>query len=199
VRWTVPGGVGVNEERLKVPVWLLDIDGVLNAATRKPDRNVWPRDQWRPLRVHIRDVSLPVLVAEPVLEFIRRVHDEQRAEIRWHTTWQHDAAALEAACDLPHFPVQPCPEYNDAGWHRAKRWFKLAAAERVLMHECRDLLWTDDDLTWELRRDGRAVELMRQVARVELIAPSELTGLTPKHLRRIGKFLDDCQAPRRAA
>lgn len=183
---------------MAAPVWLLDIDGVVNAATMKPDRNVWPADQWRELKVDVRGHRLRVLVADPVLAFVRQVHDEQLAEIRWHTTWQDDAAAFAQACDLPHLPVQDCPEFSRLD--RTRRWFKLAAAERILMHECRDLLWTDDDLAWEMRRAGaRAVTLMRQVARIELISPSPLTGLTPKHLRKIETFLTDCRMPRRSA
>lgn len=157
---------------------------------------MWPRDQWRELRVDVRGHHLRVLVAEPVLAFIRHVHTERLAEIRWHTTWQADAADFARICDLPDLPVQDCPEYANTGRAARGRWFKLPAAERVLMHECRDLLWTDDDLTWEMRRGGRAVELMRQVARVELIAPSELTGLTPKHLRKIREFLG-CRVTRK--
>jgi hypothetical protein len=84
-----------------IPVWLLDIDGVVNACAKKPDRNVWPLDQWWSLKVDVGGHSWPVLVAEPVLAFIRRVHAEGLAEIRWHTTWQQDAKALEEACDLP--------------------------------------------------------------------------------------------------
>lgn len=171
-----------------IPVWLLDIDGVVNACSKKPDRNVWPADQWIHTKVTVNSHSWPVLVARPVVEFIRRVYEDGLAEIRWHTTWQHDAAALEKAVDLPHLAVQDCPEYETR--HEIAGWFKLPAAERVVMHECRALVWTDDDLTWELRRPaGRAFEMLRQAARILTVSPSEQTGLTPKHLHQIGEFL----------
>lgn len=170
-----------------IPVWLLDIDGVVNACTRKPDRNVWPLDQWRSVRVAVGDHSLPVLAAQPVVDFIRRVHEEGQAEIRWHTTWQKDAACIEAALGMPSLPVQDCPEFTDR--HLRDAWFKLAAAERVVMEEGRSLIWTDDDLGWELRGAGRTIDLLREVAPILTISPDDRTGLTPKHLRLIAEFV----------
>ena len=80
---------------MTVPVWLLDIDGVLNAAAKKPDRNVWPAADWIEGRAHeAGGAAWRILAARPVVDFIRGVHEEGRAEIRWHTTWQHDAAAV---------------------------------------------------------------------------------------------------------
>lgn len=167
-----------------IPVWLLDIDGVVNACTRNPDPTVWPVDRWKRERVH----GFWILAAQPVLDFIIRAHGDGRAEIRWHTTWQKDAALIEEAFGLPSLPVQECPEFETA--HTSERWWKLPAAERVVMEECRALVWTDDDITWSVcGKDAGALGRMRQAHRVLTISPSDATGLTQKHLRQIAEFL----------
>jgi len=168
----------------EVPVWLLDIDGVINACTRKPDPNVWPKDAWRSQKVN----GFPITCAVPVLDFIHRIHREGVAEIRWHTTWQKDSALIEQAFGLPHLPVQDCPEFDTR--YASDRWFKLPAAERVVMKDGRDLIWTDDDLGYcKGGDDWVTLEYMREERRILTIAPSDNTGLTPKHLRRIDEFL----------
>lgn len=165
------------------PVWLLDVDGVVNAATRNPDPSVWPRDQWAALRVH----KLPILVARPVVDFIAAVHEAGTAEIRWHTTWQDGAHELADAIGLPTFPIADAPEYRTWDLDRAAGWWKRPAAERVLTVEGRPLVWTDDDITWSLGRRGQ--DEMRALGPALLVGPNERTGLTPKHLRWIGDFL----------
>lgn len=180
-----------------IPVWLLDVDGVINAAVLKPNTSAWPRDEWIATKVVADDCPYPFMVARPVLDLIREVHAGGFAEIRWHTTWRHDTLALEAALDLPHLAVQEAPEFARRG---SGRWWKLPAVERVLMHECRDLLWTDDDITWELRsghpaRTDGVIELLRQVARIELISPDTQTGLCQRHIRKIREFLNMEEAP----
>lgn len=64
------------------PVWLLDIDGVLNVASRRPPRFVWPGDQWIQGRASDGRHEFPMLVARPVVEFVRAVHEQDRAEVR---------------------------------------------------------------------------------------------------------------------
>jgi hypothetical protein len=170
-----------------IPVWLLDVDGVINACTPKPDRNVWPLDQWR--RAHV--LGMPILAAQPVLDFIAAVHHDGRADIRWHTTWQLDARTLADEFGLPTLPVAESPEYTARLKNRVMgedTWWKLPAAKRVLEDEGRPLIWTDDDITYSLGRRGQ--DEMRSLGPALLIAPNDRTGLTPKHLRWIGDFLD---------
>lgn len=168
----------------KPPVWLLDIDGVINACTPKPDPNVWPRNQWCRQEVN----GFDILAAQPVLDFITEVHTGSHAEIRWHTTWQHDAQKVADAFNLPTLPVQDCPEF--ATRHATDLWFKLPAAERVVMQEARALVWTDDDISYARSSEMAAFNLMRQGQRILTICPSPYTGLTPKHLRLIREFLN---------
>lgn len=180
------------------PVWLLDIDGVINAISRKPDPNVWPKDQWTTGTAHADGTDWPILAAQPVINFIRDTHASGRAEVRWHTTWQHDATNLAKLLDLPDFDVQACPEFAEhhqdlagVGWVQVKAgWWKLPAAERVVGEEGRALLWTDDDAGTGLR-DAGGPEALARFAPTLIVCPRTHVGLTPKHLRQIDEFLTE--------
>lgn len=178
------------------PIWLLDIDGVVNAASKKGDPSVWPREQWLSTTATCGGKAWPILASTSVLDFLREVHEKQRAQIWWHTTWQAEAQNLADALDLPAWPIRPAPEYDRMPQHAAEAirdnrpdWWKLPAAERVVKIEGHPLIWTDDDITWSLRRYDVDAE-MRDHAPALLVSPNERTGLTPKHLRQISDFLD---------
>jgi hypothetical protein len=180
---------------VKPPVWLLDIDGVLNAASRKPPGFVWPRDQWIQDRATVGRHSLPILAARPVVDFIRQVHEQGRAEIRWHSTWQHDAKAVADLLDLPDFPVQEAPEWPDSAHDEV--WWKLPAVQRVArdgwqpeFRQSRALVWTDDD-AYGIDLPERDVAALRSTCPLLLVVPQARLGLTPKHLREIDAFLDE--------
>lgn len=134
-----------------------------------------------------------MVVAEPVVEFVRRVHDEELAEIRWHTTWQYQASDVGAALGLPDFPIQACPEFDTYDEQRlggappvGETWWKLPAAERVLAAEGRPLLWTDDDARKELSHPGARDRLEGTHL---ILSPRTHVGLTPRNLRVIDAFL----------
>lgn len=179
------------------PVWLLDVDGVLNAATKKPDRNVWPLADWCEGRANDGPRQWPILFARPVADFIRSVHEQDRAEIRWHTTWQGDAVNVAKLMDLPDFPVQESPEWRaHLAGGRVKlhddEWWKIRAALRVVEEEKRPLLWTDDDAdsTWKLPPAVRTRITSTQPTLI--VAPASETGLCKRHLRQIDEFLTEC-------
>lgn len=175
-----------------VPVWLLDIDGVINAVTDRPDRRVWPEHQWiRTAAASKFDIEWPILAATPVLDFLRRVHAQGRAEIWWHSTWQQHAVNVGAALGLPRWPVRESPEFGSQETYLAtplarsgQTWWKLPAAQRVL-DEGRPLLWTDDDA----RRQLRATDTRPWGGRALVVAPPVESGLTPRQLRRIDRWL----------
>jgi len=173
------------------PVWLLDIDGVVNAlAMSRPD--VWPADAWvqRVVCAEVPSqglVNLPIMAARPVLEFIAAVHEERRAEIRWHSTWRAAAVTgLAPALGLPPIPISIAPEWASP----VPLWWKIPAARRVA-ESGRRLLWTDDQLEL-FRGDPRnAAELAALDARAGtlLLCPDPDPGLTPADLDRIAAFL----------
>lgn len=178
------------------PVWLLDVDGVINAISKNPDGSVWPRDRWTKTEAVSGGTAWPILAAQPVLDFIAKTHESGRAEVRWHTTWQQDALALGAQLGLPEFAVQDCPEFyperqlvaGAAPVAVRGTWWKLPAAERVVGEEGRPLIWTDDDIRSELEWRGRDRSL-HALGRVLTVSPPTHVGLTPKHLRLIDEFI----------
>jgi hypothetical protein len=169
------------------PLWLLDIDGVVNALMRGPLPDVWPEQEWvqRLVITEIPDrgaMTLPILAARPVLDFVAEVHLSGRAEVRWHSTWR--AAAITAfapTLGLPtSIPISVAPEWTD---RPIAQWWKLGAAERAAAGG-RALVWTDDDL--RIYRDDAA---RLSADHTLLIGPHSETGLGPDDLERIDRFL----------
>ena len=174
------------------PVWLLDIDGVLNALESAPARAAWPDAEFiETAALSAHDFEWPLFVAVPVLDFLRRVHDEGRAEILWHSAWQEYSVNVGVALDLPTWAVLDCPEFAEdeapiaqpLTWHH-RPWWKLPAAQRAVASG-RPLLWTDDD-AW---RQLGSLDTPSWCQRALIIAPDEDTGLTPDHLRAIDEWL----------
>lgn len=178
-----------------IPVWLLDVDGVINAITGRPDEEVWPAEAWTRRFVATLDGRRwPILTAAPVLAYLVDAHEAGRVEIRWHTTWQRSAIErLAPALGLPQWPLAPAPEFTsfeDSGYARgasAHSWWKTGAAQRVRTEESRRLLWTDDDLS--AGRGLPDVERLQSDPDVCLVSPVPSAGLSRPDLARIERFL----------
>jgi len=135
--------------------------------------------------------------AQPVLDFLTGIHTAGAAEVRWHTTWQRQAAeVLAPLLGLPDFPLTPGPEFDGRtpGYggdiEPGAPWWKVPAAERVLLGEGRRLVWLDDDLEYERHRDTGLGILLARTDRVLAISPRPHTGLTKAHLAQVARFLD---------
>jgi hypothetical protein len=181
-----------------VPIWLLDVDGVVNAVTNHGPLEAgrlyaaWPKESWIFTEADSGTRVWPIRTATPVVEYIRKVHESGLAEIRWHTTWQDKALNVGRAVGLPDFPIQEAPEYDPAFWQRMRgtdSWWKLPAARRLIQLEERALIWTDDDIYYEMSRQQRQWLRGEGLGRVLLIAPDAYAGLHRKDLDRIDKFL----------
>lgn len=182
---------------MTIPVWLLDVDGVVNQIGERPNTSIWPRDQWSSGTASCQGREWPILWAQPVVEFIRMIHESGRAEIRWHTTWQHEAANIEKLTGLPSLAVAHAPEFDNQPQHAARaildglpRWWKLPAALRVVRDEQRPLIWADDDINPELGT-RYTIDNLRQYAPTLTISPNQYNGLTPKHFRQIAAWIGD--------
>jgi len=176
------------------PIWLLDIDGVINVVSNDP-APVWEDDEWITGEAQGNRYTWKIRAGRPVCDFIREVHDKGLAEIRWHTTWQHQAQNVADLLDLPTFPVHPAPEYRPGHWSSSTAtgtWWKLPAAWRLLAEEQRPLVWTDDDIDIYLT-DEQAFSLRNVASGVLLVSPDHKCGLVQKELDKITVFLDSFQ------
>lgn len=167
------------------PIWLLDIDGVVNSVTALPRTDVW--SDWIQVAVSDDRRSWPIQTAVAVRDFIAKVHADGLAEIRWHTTWQDRAPRVGAALGLPEFPVQASEEY-DPWRYRYSEW-KPPAVFRVAATGV-PVLWTDDDLSHITTAEQRT-SLTKMGC--HLIQPDSWLGLQPDDLGRITAFLSQCR------
>lgn len=159
------------------PVWLLDVDGVINAFA--DDLGWGEASQSGQARSAGRTYTL--YWAQPLIDRIRCMHESGLVEVHWCTTWCPDANELEQLWELPEFTRSWTEDINGFPAIRAK----VEAADRVLA-QGRRLVWTDDDVTplpgsihyEELTAAGRAL----------LIAPNYRVGLQPEHLDAIEAF-----------
>ncbi len=169
------------------PVWLLDIDGVVNALARGPVAGSWPADQWVQ-HVVPADIPgsgrmvLPIFVARPVLDFVARVVETGAAEVIWHSTWREAAVSdLAPVLGLPVLPISHAPEWTQ---RPELTWWKLPAARRVI-ESGRRLVWTDDDIAVVPEQVGDLAARPDTL----LISPNPYTGLTPADLAAIADFI----------
>jgi hypothetical protein len=163
---------------------LLAIDGVLNAISPDPPAT-WP--EWT--RFHANDPdggSWRMQVSLGVVEWLKRLHESGRAEIRWHTTWQEGALDIGDVLGLPTFQVAHAPESNWNPVEMRRQWWKAPAAIRVTGEEKRRLIWIDDDISDFLRREDR---LLLNGCCV-LLNPKTAVGLTEADLARVDHYLD---------
>lgn len=160
------------------PVWLLDVDGVVNVA-----RPVWheqPQHQhvWSPTD----QVAYQMRWAPELIDRVRSLHVDGKVELRWCTTWCLDADVLEELWDLPRLErsltADPMPRGADC-WP-----LKLAAAQGVLA-DGRRLIWTDDDA---LPKPGPVRDELLAGGLALLLAPKPHRGLRPEDLDRIESF-----------
>jgi hypothetical protein len=167
------------------PVWLLDVDGVVN--TTRPG---WGAAPHRSLVWSSADNTSYVLRWAPLLiDRIRTLVLTGRVEVRWCTTWCPEAERLEALWHLPGLrralDADPMPR-------GAQCWpLKLAAAWDVLA-EGRRLIWTDDEA---LPPPGEDRDELTAEGRALLIAPRPNRGLQPADLHLIEKFAEGRRLP----
>ena len=167
------------------PVWLLDVDGVIN--TTKPG---WGAAPSRSLVWSAADNTSYLLRWAPLLvDRIRGLVLTGRVEIRWCTTWCPEAERLEQLWHLPQLDraleADPMPR-------GAECWpLKQAAAWDVLA-EGRRLIWTDDEA---LPPPGPERDELTAEGRGLLIAPRAARGLQPADLDLIEKFAEGRRLP----
>jgi len=166
-----------------VPILLLDVDGVLNAARLDlPDG--WQRGTFNGF----------VLSWDPtVTARLRELHESGRVEIQWLTTWTTNADRLLAEpMGLPrglktHAPTGMAPTGFLGPLGGRSGWWKLVAAREVAEAEPdRRIVWIDDDLAAQATD---TVEWLSAHTQILVVAPELFGGLTHQQLDEIEAWL----------
>jgi len=170
------------------PVLFLDVDGVLNAISSKPDRQVWP--DWQQADVTNRIGTFPIAWSPSVTRRIASWIERRLVTVVWLTTWLDDASgALRETIGLPACAVLGSHLADDPGLPSGSvglGWWKADLVEEYLAaNPGAPFVWLEDDL-----------QVMRPLqARLNaehdclLIAPPSHIGLTPKHLQRVEDWM----------
>ncbi|HVK20584.1 MAG TPA: hypothetical protein VM677_04420 [Actinokineospora sp.] len=162
------------------PVWLLDVDGVLNAT--KPGWSQTPRQG----TAFSGGLGYRMRWAPALIEEITDLHQGSLVEIRWATTWADDIAQVERLMRLPRFPTAFSTLGADPSVKSPER--KAAAAVKIVEEECRPLIWTDDDAI-PLR--GPLIERLTAIGVPTMfVRPDARHGLQPEDMDAIGEFLN---------
>lgn len=156
------------------PVWLLDVDGVVNAT--RPGWGAAPRRA----SVYADGDAWTMRWAPALTDRIRDLHLAGVAEVRWCTTWCPWADQLERLWRLPVL----AKAFTDPLTGPAAAAAKLAAA-RTVRASGRRLVWTDDEVT---PRSGPVHDELTADASGLLIAPTARRGLQPADIDAITAF-----------
>jgi hypothetical protein len=166
-----------------VPILLLDVDGVLNAA-RMDLPEGWERGTFNGF----------VLTWDPtVTARLRELHESGRVEIQWLTTWAWNADQLLAEpMGLPrglktHAEEGATPTGFLGAFGGASGWWKLDLARKVAEAEPdRRIIWIDDDLAEQAADTG---DWLAANPHVLVVAPDLFAGLTHAQLDAIEAWL----------
>lgn len=156
-----------------VPVWLLDVDGVLNGS----------RPGWggagRAGRVSVDGLALRLRWEPKAIGCIRTLHMGGLIEVRWCTTWVPWADRLEDLWRLPTLLRAWDGDPPDT-------WAAKCAAAVQVIADGRRLVWTDDDL--DPAEVPPEVEKAQRGGQALLIRPRSSRGLRPEDFHRIEEF-----------
>jgi hypothetical protein len=158
-------------------IWLLDVDGVVNA-----DRPGWHMAPYQ-RRVHA-DVEYRLRWAPPLIQRVRKLHQSGAVELRWCTTWCPWAHVLEDCWGLPELP-RALTDEACGDWSPNKVDLAKLAAAGAVADSGRRLIWTDD--TAIPRRGPHRARLLHG-GRALLISPASRSGLLPEHMDQIEEF-----------
>jgi hypothetical protein len=157
---------------VSTPIWLLDVDGVINAVSKNP--TAWPEYKMEIIN------GFPIRWSPRVIDFIKSGHEQGTFEVRWLTTWGALANNLLApVIGLPEFTVVAEMPFRQS-WYEA--WWKFDAA-KIVAEEDRPVIWTDDDLLF----DFEAFEWVVDLGFLPVV-PDSREGLTNENLRRIEEY-----------
>lgn len=187
------------------PLWLLDVDGVLNAVNLLQDLKALEENTSWPDYCEGRAESgrspghtYNIIWSPTLIKRITALHESGTVDIRWLTTWETRAQTeIAPLLGLPHFEL--AGQRDLAAEHRqlttggdtpGDYWWKLPLARAAVVDTPdRRLIWTDDDLT----SVPEAVQWARQRwenggGQACLVMPRWELGISPNQMDVIEAF-----------
>ncbi len=160
-------------------MWLLDVDGVLNAAM--PGWGETPGQG----KAFVHGNGYVLRWAPALAHRIAALHHSGGVEVRWATTWVDHIIQVERLLHLP--PLGTAFDGVDVVDAEASVARKEAAALHVVEIERRPLIWTDDEA---IPHSGPVLERIEATGQPTLLVrPSSRYGLQPEDLDEIDDFL----------
>jgi len=160
-----------------LPVWLLDVDGVINAW-----RPAWPEFR----REKCTANGLTIRWAPELVDRIRALHAAGQVEVRWCTTWCGYPEQLDALGDL--LGLKLVAAFGDRPLSKTWGEMKRDAALMVL-GDGRRLVWTDDDEVDAARRLSPVLAEAEADGRALLVKPDSRGGLRAEDVEVIETWL----------
>lgn len=157
------------------PIWLLDIDGVINA--NKPGWSAPPR--------RTRCAGFVIRWAPALIARITQLRNTGAVDIRWSSTWCGYPDQLDELSR--HLGLNLDPAFGDRP--AALCWGEMKAnAALDVLRDGRRLVWTDDDEVDAARNLVPLLATAETEGRALLIEPRSNRGLQPVDLDRIAAF-----------
>lgn len=179
---------------VKKPIWLLDVDGVLNAL------GAVSLSEYAVTQASAAGGTYSIAYNPAVIHRIASLHRDGSIEIRWLTTWCDAAnSSLGPAIGMPALEVEGVSDYRrEQRWRYGNRlapdigqpdgsktvpvqrpamWWKSTAAERVASRDKdRLVVWTDDELNYRINIGH--VDWIAESPNIFPLTPNSQTGLT---------------------
>ena len=171
----------IDVEADRRPVWLLDVDGVLNAS-----RPGWGRAAEG--YAHAGGSRFGIRWSPELVHRLVAIHRAGGVEFRWATTWVPWIDEIESLLGLPSWPVAWDGPYEGVGTPAVPTPLrKVQTALHVVEQERRPLIWTDDDA---IPMHGSVHDrIMSADVPCLLVRPASRTGLQPHEIDAIEDFL----------
>lgn len=188
-------GSGRERETVTKNILLLDVDGVINAFGARPGR---PR--FIDLRSFVADNGFQIQYHQDIVDRIRGFHESGLAEVRWLTTWTHEANAdLAPKIGMPDDLFVYERPRDDTRWAGSglnmvrveDYWWKARAAEAARAAGYR-VAWLDDELAWRVDRPSpemRWAVTAKEAGDPDLLMVSPEPSLTHGDLDMVQEFL----------
>ncbi|WP_285597262.1 hypothetical protein [Kineosporia sp. NBRC 101731] len=160
-----------------VPIWLLDMDGVINGI-----RPGWVRAP-RTTSLEANGVEYRIRYAPELIRRIRGLHQTRQVDLRWATTWACHTRRLNNLYDLQGVPPAFALPRGDNTSRERVGELKVRAALAVVRAGHR-LIWTDDEA---IPAQGPVREELEGCGAL-LLAPDDSRCLRPEDMDAIEKY-----------